>query len=881
MKGKKKLLKKVVLSFAIALITLIGVANKEAAAAGEAWDTPAQVKTPAGNLETSYYILSAEYSYGTYTSEKTTTFTKVTEDEINANKEHLDGYLYFDATTATMTVYGDIAGGSDVTYFDVQNGKLTISGSGSLMFDTTESVFINTVGSAAIVTKDFTGDFDISSTSVRKAIDDYDYIDITTTGDVRIVGGAKVALSETTNFIISAQNVNLELDDCNYFSGCKNITAKEKFTISTGYGFEGDSSKGNNVYSAKDIDIINTGSPVLFRNGDEFKATNKFSLSTNHYDIAVKSIKIDCGSGTIEYTGAEKSDKNIFNCDTAIKSDGDFTVESIGGFVGYSYPFSLEAGGDVKITASGNAPLISSQTTIDATGNLDIIGEYIISAQSSIGGEASLKANNITIANNYSDSIPVFGSNVKLEAKGDIEITNNKSNILGTGCTFKITKAKNVTINSAADANIFCGLVEMHATGDLNIINKIDSAKEAPGTVFDMETLLYVDGDVVIKTNNNQLICDTNLLIQGESEALGLGKDGKPGAKSVYFETAEGSVPMMCPGNIYVRGDFTAKKVDTKTLKISSTNPMFASEAKIHADGDILIESQWHFLNSNPLVIDKFSTEKSESNNVTINTNGNGNEVQFAYRDLTIECDGSLKITHQPGGLTNTNIDLKAKDIAISTGASHCENKMSEGEDAILASLSGNVKMRAEGDIIIDAPTAEAYEDGNGTVDIESETTVAKQNYAGGTHIYNCHHARTEYRDAEEAAPGEPAYTGDLYCADCGEFMEKGKIEPAGSGSLKGVCMVPDPEGEGALIGLEVSSETDKDLSVEILILDCTLLAKDEDAWIYTTGKCGIENNCLWTRQHIDYGYYWVLYRIYDRNGEIIDEQCYGFQNIW
>ena len=95
---------------------------------------------------------------------------------------------------------------------------------------------------------------------------------------------------------------------------------------------------------------------------------------------------------------------------------------------------------------------------------------------------------------------------------------------------------------------------------------------------------------------------------------------------------------------------------------------------------------------------------------------------------------------------------------------------------------------------------------------------------------------------------------------------------------LKGKCQMPyEGDGGGYLIGCEVY---DNDCTVEMLILDCTLLAEGKDAWIYTTGRCEVENNCMWTVWQPQYGYYWTLFRVYNNEGKRIDEYCYGFQNV-
>ena len=98
---------------------------------------------------------------------------------------------------------------------------------------------------------------------------------------------------------------------------------------------------------------------------------------------------------------------------------------------------------------------------------------------------------------------------------------------------------------------------------------------------------------------------------------------------------------------------------------------------------------------------------------------------------------------------------------------------------------------------------------------------------------------------------------------------------------IKGICQIPySGEGGGYLIGIESYNNPNNSYQYEMLILDCSLLAQGKDAWIYTTGKCGSLSNCLWTVWQPQYGYYWTLFRIYDADGNMIDEQCYGFANV-
>ena len=97
---------------------------------------------------------------------------------------------------------------------------------------------------------------------------------------------------------------------------------------------------------------------------------------------------------------------------------------------------------------------------------------------------------------------------------------------------------------------------------------------------------------------------------------------------------------------------------------------------------------------------------------------------------------------------------------------------------------------------------------------------------------------------------------------------------------IKGKCQMPyTGAGGGYLIGVETYE--DNNYLYEMLILDCTLLRDGKDAWVYTTGKCKVPENCLWTIWQPQYGYYWTLFRVYDSSGVLLEEQCYGFVNAY
>ncbi len=95
--------------------------------------------------------------------------------------------------------------------------------------------------------------------------------------------------------------------------------------------------------------------------------------------------------------------------------------------------------------------------------------------------------------------------------------------------------------------------------------------------------------------------------------------------------------------------------------------------------------------------------------------------------------------------------------------------------------------------------------------------------------------------------------------------------------AIQAICQMPDPSGNGYLIGIQ--SFNNPGYSYEMQILDCNLYMQGKDAWIYSTGKCGTQGNTLWTTWQPKTGYYWTLFNLYDASGNLIDQQCYGFTN--
>ncbi len=96
---------------------------------------------------------------------------------------------------------------------------------------------------------------------------------------------------------------------------------------------------------------------------------------------------------------------------------------------------------------------------------------------------------------------------------------------------------------------------------------------------------------------------------------------------------------------------------------------------------------------------------------------------------------------------------------------------------------------------------------------------------------------------------------------------------------IKGIAQLPNAGG-GFLIGLETYDNPNQSYRYELLILDCTLYAQGLPAWIYTTNPQTVASgNSFWTVWQPKYGYYWTLFRVYDAQGNLVDEEVFGFTN--
>lgn len=117
--------------------------------------------------------------------------------------------------------------------------------------------------------------------------------------------------------------------------------------------------------------------------------------------------------------------------------------------------------------------------------------------------------------------------------------------------------------------------------------------------------------------------------------------------------------------------------------------------------------------------------------------------------------------------------------------------------------------------------------------------------------------------------------SGDLTLSDTICFAVGRNYPVYISGKYQG----PNPYGEGWLLGVSSNINPEQKYQYEMLILDCNkYVSGDPNPWIYGTGLARVSSGTtFWTTYNPPRGgYYWTYFRIYDENGNMIEDQCYG-----
>lgn len=397
--------KKRCLAFLMALAMVTGLFMGDTAGLlVKAEDTPASVQIGTTTLETGWYVKAVS------TPGPAARYRGV--DKVGEEPES-GGYIYFDKDTATMTVYNDMeiatSGPNPVT---VTGGNLTISGAGNFTVEGTSPAFLLAGTGAAVVTKDFTGNFKVTSNS--NVINGGSRFEIDTTGDITL----ETASTSSEPIVLSSGVVDLSGKKVTITAPCGMIdsgVSTLNLTQTEGDLALSSASDYYPIFHAENVTLKNTGGKVELENTSTGVLTDSNLTIEAAGDISLKSAKgITSKSNPQVSLTSTNGDVTIEQTATPVMADGKLTIQALAGAVSISTNATVpmfQAELDIKakndVTLKQNGTTDSSLTwggdggSIESTdGNITIEQEsstYVISTLNAVslnaGGTVTVKRN--------------------------------------------------------------------------------------------------------------------------------------------------------------------------------------------------------------------------------------------------------------------------------------------------------------------------------------------------------------------------------------------------------------------------------------------------------------------------------------------------------
>lgn len=397
--------KKRCLAFLMALAMVTGLFMGDTAELlVKAEDTPASVQIGTTTLETGWYVKAVS------TPGPAARYRGV--DKVGEEPES-GGYIYFDKDTVTMTVYNDMeiatSGPNPVT---VTGGNLTISGAGNFTVEGTSPAFLLAGTGAAVVTKDFTGNFKVTSNS--NVINGGSRFEIDTTGDITL----ETASTSSEPIVLSSGVVDLSGKKVTITAPCGMIdsgVSTLNLTQTEGDLALSSASDYYPIFHAENVTLKNTGGKVELENTSTGVLTDSNLTIEAAGDISLKSAKgITSKSNPQVSLTSTNGDVTIEQTATPVMADGKLTIQALAGAVSISTNATVpmfQAELDIKakndVTLKQNGTTDSSLTwggdggSIESTdGNITIEQEsstYVISTLNAVslnaGGTVTVKRN--------------------------------------------------------------------------------------------------------------------------------------------------------------------------------------------------------------------------------------------------------------------------------------------------------------------------------------------------------------------------------------------------------------------------------------------------------------------------------------------------------
>lgn len=402
--------KKRCLAFLMALTMMTGLFMGDAAGLlVKAEDTPASVQIGSTTLETGWYVKAVDSPSIPGPAARYRGVDKVEEEPESG------GYIYFDKDTATMTIYNDMeiatAGPVPVT---VTGGNLTISGAGNFTVEgtSTSPAFLLAGTGAAVVTKDFTGNFKVTSNS--NVITGGSRFEIDTTGDITL----ETASTSSEPIAMVSGVVDLSGKKVTITAPCGMIASGVSTLNLT--QTEGDlalssASDYYPIFNAENVTLKNTGGKVKLENTSTGELTDSNLTIEAAGDISLKSAKGITGKSNAQVSlTSTNGDVTIEQTANLVMQDGKLTIRALAG----------------AVSISTNAPVPMFFAELDIKAKNDVTLKQNGTTDSSLtwggaGGSIESTDGNITIEQESSTYVISTLNAVSLNAGGTVTVKRN------------------------------------------------------------------------------------------------------------------------------------------------------------------------------------------------------------------------------------------------------------------------------------------------------------------------------------------------------------------------------------------------------------------------------------------------------------------------
>jgi len=375
----------------------------------KAEDTPASVQIGSTTLETGWYVKAVDSPSIPGPAARYRGVDKVEEEPESG------GYIYFDKDTATMTIYNDMeiatAGPVPVT---VTGGNLTISGAGNFTVEgtSTSPAFLLAGTGAAVVTKDFTGNFKVTSNS--NVINGGSRFEIDTTGDITL----ETASTSSEPIAMVSGVVDLSGKKVTITAPCGMIASGVSTLNLT--QTEGDlalssASDYYPIFNAENVTLKNTGGKVKLENTSTGELTDSNLTIEAAGDISLKSAKGITGKSNAQVSlTSTNGDVTIEQTANLVMQDGKLTIRALAG----------------AVSISTNAPVPMFFAELDIKAKNDVTLKQNGTTDSSLtwggaGGSIESTDGNITIEQESSTYVISTLNAVSLNAGGTVTVKRN------------------------------------------------------------------------------------------------------------------------------------------------------------------------------------------------------------------------------------------------------------------------------------------------------------------------------------------------------------------------------------------------------------------------------------------------------------------------